>query len=97
MKPCFVLVGNKSWYKFHENDILDLVHYASTKKIKVCTREREDGLKETGFFTWNPIKQFMLGNYYSKLPMSIMTGFDIKLTPGVSDAQIQKSCEKFCS
>ena len=89
MKPCLVFIGNKDWYNWYQEELTELVNWAQAQKIRVCTRKRKDGYTETGFFTWNLIKQFRLGLQVAK--SGVNNGrINYKLTPGVTDGQIDK-------
>ena len=91
MKPCFVIAGNKEFYNFYKEDIEELVNWAQSHKIRVCMREK-DGHAETGFFTWNPIKQFKLAFKYCEFDMAQEVSKSLHLTPTLSDSQIDKAC-----
>lgn len=90
MKPCLVLIGNKDWYNWYQEEVTELVNWAQSQKIRVCTRKRIDGYTETGFFTWNLIKQLRLGLQLGKSGVNNGRIDSIKLTPGVTDGQIDK-------
>lgn len=90
MKPCLVFVGNKDWYNWYQEELTELVNWAQSQKIRVCTRKRVDGYTETGFFTMNPIKQFKLGLRFYKSGVNNSHLDNFYMTSGITDRQINK-------
>jgi len=93
MKPCLVFVGNQDWYNWYQEEVTELVNWAQSQKIRVCTRERIDGYTETGFFTLNPIKQFKLGLRYAKSGVNDGRIDHIHFTPTLTEKHILESYE----